>query len=224
MNDIYFESGSICNFCFDHTENEGITWDVGKMIKPNPWSDPVKAYYHVCDKCAMLFRKRQVGMFKSLDAHGEYKKIKEENDRFASMRIDMARQFRRDQDTSFRKKHKEKYVIVPELIKQFSDEEEDLLAAYGYVIKSEKAESKRIKGQQTYIKNRLYDEKTVENLVKFGCVNTAYQGVIDLDDIVGWYVWDEKEKERIDEIVKMRDKARKEWREKMKKQNSEKTD
>lgn len=214
MKDIYFESGSICNFCFDHSENEGITWDAGKMIKPNPWSNPVKAYYHVCDKCAMLFRKRQLGVFKSLNEQGAYTKIEEENRRFSDLRINIVGQFERDQNTNTKKKHEEQYIIVPELVKQFSNEEEDWLAAYGYIIKNEKEGSKRRKGQQTYIKNRLYNEKTVASLVKWGSVDTMHQGIITLNDIVNWYIWNEDERERINEIVKMREEAQREWEEK----------
>lgn len=200
MKDVYFESGIPCNFCFNHKSTDGISWLAGE--KPNG----MKIFYHVCDKCAEIFRKRSIGTSKQLSFSDKYNEAIYKREKNLERQGIITREIEAQQDTRHTKRHKEMYVIFPDIVKQFSDDDEDWLAAYGWVVKEEKEKTKRIKGQQTYVRNRLNDEKTIQKLIDNGFVSTDYFGLIKLKDIESWCIWNEEEREKIEEIARMRQK------------------
>ena len=200
MTNIYFELAGPCNFCFEQKDTEGISWLKGKD------EYGLDKYYHVCEKCAEIFRKRFNGLARQVNGYYKYSDANQLTKDVYKMKKEIEKEIDSQRDIRHKKCRKSAFAFVEDIVKEFTSDEEKMLAAYGAAIKSEKTTLKSKKSRQTYIRNRLNNERTLTELIEHGFVSTTYQGIISLEDISSWYGWSEEEKEFIEGIVKMRNK------------------
>lgn len=182
MEDIRIETNYPCNYCFDFKPTEGLTWK----------REDSHEYYHVCNKCADVFRKRKEGEINRRLRAGmqpggrlteEEKYLRQEirclGNRGLMYSVDI-----------------EKYVI-----NAFTNEEEEYLSAYGSVVRSRKIAERQRKWKYTFAKKRLADEWFTETMSTTGWYDTKYNGCLEVEEIMELGKWNNEEKAQIEQLV-----------------------